>query len=111
MQLRNLFLLNTPVAQMLLTPRWVSRRKDVKHIFINIYNLKVGGTYSISRRAKFSPNPHLVEEVPIFLSLHVDIVQTELRRDMPFQGPKCYIPLESTCCLFVAYCYDLRKLI
>ena len=65
-QLRDPFLLNTPVAQMLLTPRWVSRRKDVKHIFINIYNLKVGGTYSISRRAKFSPNPHLVEEVTYF---------------------------------------------
>ena len=28
--LHNLFLLNTPVAWMLLTPRWVSRRKDVK---------------------------------------------------------------------------------
>ena len=28
--MRNLFSLNTPVAQMLLTPRWVSRRIDVK---------------------------------------------------------------------------------
>ena len=28
--LRNLFLLSTPVAQMLLTTRWVSKRKDVK---------------------------------------------------------------------------------
>ena len=33
--LRNLFLLSTPVARMLLTPRWVSRRKDVKQISIN----------------------------------------------------------------------------
>ena len=29
MHLDNLFLLSTPVAQMLLTPRWVSRRKRV----------------------------------------------------------------------------------
>ena len=65
-QVRNQFLLNTPVAQMLLTPRWVSRRKDVKHLFIIIYKLKVGGKHSISRRATFSPNPHLVEEVPYF---------------------------------------------
>ena len=28
--LLNLFLMNTPVAQMLLTPRWVSRQKDMK---------------------------------------------------------------------------------
>ena len=35
--LRNLFLLSTLVAQMLLTPRWVSRRKDVKYLFINIW--------------------------------------------------------------------------
>ena len=28
--LRNLFLLNTPLARMLLTPRWVSRQKDEK---------------------------------------------------------------------------------
>ena len=28
--LRNLFLLSTPVTRMLLTSRWVSRRKDVK---------------------------------------------------------------------------------
>ena len=30
MHLRNVFLLSTPVASKLLTPRWVSRRKDVK---------------------------------------------------------------------------------
>ena len=29
-QLRNLFLLNKRVAQMLLTPRWISRQKDVE---------------------------------------------------------------------------------
>ena len=30
MYLRNLFLMNTPLARMLLTPRWASRRKDKK---------------------------------------------------------------------------------
>ena len=35
--LRNLFLLSTLVAQMLLTPRWVSRLKDVEYLFINIW--------------------------------------------------------------------------
>ena len=33
--LRNIFLLTTSVAQMSLTPRWVSRRKDVKYLFTN----------------------------------------------------------------------------
>ena len=37
--LRNLFLLSTPVPRMLLTPRWVSRRKDVKQLSINISKL------------------------------------------------------------------------
>ena len=32
--LRNLFLLSTSVARMLLTPRWVTRRKDIKNISI-----------------------------------------------------------------------------
>ena len=35
--LRNLFLLSTLVAQMLLDPRWVSRLKHVKYLFINIW--------------------------------------------------------------------------
>ena len=35
--LLNLFLLSTLVAQMLLTPRWVSKRKDVQYLFINIW--------------------------------------------------------------------------
>ena len=47
--LRNLFLLRTPVARMLLTPRWVSRWKDVKQSSINISKLKVGVKHSISR--------------------------------------------------------------
>ena len=34
---RNLFLLSTFIAQILLTPRRVSRRKDVKYLFINIW--------------------------------------------------------------------------
>ena len=35
--LRNLFLLSKLVAQMLLTPRWVNRQKDVIYLFINIW--------------------------------------------------------------------------
>ena len=34
--LRNLFLLSTPVARILLFPRWVRKRKDVKQLSINI---------------------------------------------------------------------------
>ena len=30
------------------------------------------------------------------------MVRTELHRHMPLQGPKCYIPLEWTCCLLFA---------
>ena len=37
----NLFLLSTPVARTLLTSRWVSRRKDVKYLSINISKLTV----------------------------------------------------------------------
>ena len=64
--LRNLFLLSTPVARMLLTPRWVSTRKDVKQLSINISELTVGVKHSISRRTTFSLNPHLVEEETCF---------------------------------------------
>ena len=63
--LRNLFLLRTPGARMFLTPR-VSRRKDVKYLFINISKLIVEVKYSISRRTMFPPNPHLVEEATCF---------------------------------------------
>ena len=64
----NLVLLSTPVAHMLLTPKWVSKRKDVKQLPINISKLTVGIKHSISRRTTFSPNPHLVEEVTCFPS-------------------------------------------
>ena len=64
--LRNLFLLSTPVARMLLTTRWVTRRKDVKQLSINISKLAVGVKHSITRRTTFSPNPHLKEEATCF---------------------------------------------
>ena len=64
--LRNLFLLSTPVARMLLTPRWASRQKDLKNLSINLSRLTVGVKHSISLRATFSLNPHLVEEVICF---------------------------------------------
>ena len=60
--LRNLFLLSTRVARMLLTPRWVSRRKDVKYLCINISKLTVGVKHPINRRTTFSPDLHLVEK-------------------------------------------------
>ena len=64
--LRNLFLLGTPVAGMLLTPRWVSRQKDVEQLSINISKLTVGVKHSISRGTTFSRNPHLVQEETCF---------------------------------------------
>ena len=70
------------------------RFEIVIHIFIN------HGT-------KFSPNPHLVEEATCFLSLHLDIVQTDLHSFMPLQGPKCYIPLELACCFLVVSAMSL----
>ena len=51
--LRNLFLLSTLVTRMLLTPRWVSRWKDVKQLSIDISKLKVEVNCSISRRTTF----------------------------------------------------------
>ena len=54
--LRNLFLLSTPVAWMLLTPRWVSR-DEKSEIVVHIF---------ISRRATFSANPHLAEEATFY---------------------------------------------
>ena len=62
MHFRNLFLLSTSVARMLLTPRWISRQKDVKQLFINMSKLSLGVKHSISRRTMFSPNLHLVNE-------------------------------------------------
>ena len=64
--LHNLILLITPVDRMLLTQRWVSRRKDVKQLSINISKLTVGVKHSISHKTTFSPDPHLVEEVTCF---------------------------------------------
>ena len=62
MHFRNLFLLSTRVARMLLTPRWISRQKDVKQLSINMSKLSLGVKHSISRRTMFSPNLHLVNE-------------------------------------------------
>ena len=44
---------------------------------------------------------------PVFLSLHLDMVWTELHSHMFLQqGPRFYIPLQSICCLFAAYCRE-----
>ena len=55
--LLNLLLLSARVARMLLTRRWVSRRKDVKQSFINTSKLTIGVKYSTSPRTTFSPVP------------------------------------------------------
>ena len=68
---RNLFLLSTPVARMFLITRWVSRRKDVKQLSINILKLKVKVKHSTSRRRRFSPNPLKQRRQPVFLSFHL----------------------------------------
>ena len=47
---RSLFLLSTRVARMLLSPRWVSSRKDVKWFSINISKLTLGVKHSINRK-------------------------------------------------------------
>ena len=52
--------LSKRVARMLLTPRWVNRRKGLKSI--NVSKPTHGVKHSISRRTTFSPNLHLVEE-------------------------------------------------
>ena len=64
----NLFLLSTSVTRMLLTQRWVSKRKNVKRLSINISKLTVGIKHSISSRTTFFPNPHLEEEATCFPS-------------------------------------------
>ena len=51
--LDKLFLLSTRVAWMLLISRWVSRRKYVKKLFINISKLKLSVKHSISCRPTF----------------------------------------------------------
>ena len=52
--LRNLFLLSTPTARMLLFPGWVSRQKDVKQLSINILKLTVGVKHYKPQRNVFS---------------------------------------------------------
>ena len=99
----NLFLLSTPVAQMVLTLRWVSIQKHVTQLFI-----AGAGNHSMNRRPTFSPYPHLVEEAT-YSPLYLNMVQIELHSHMPLQGPKFCAPLDSSCCSFVAYCYDLRN--
>ena len=53
-RLRNLFLLSTPTARMLLFPGWVSRQKDVKQLSINILKLTVGVKHYKPQRNVFS---------------------------------------------------------
>ena len=64
--LRNLLLLSTTVAQMMLTPRWVSRRKRYEITVHKYIITKRWNKHFISSRTKFSPNFHLVEEANSF---------------------------------------------
>ena len=70
MHLPNLFLLSTRVASILLISRWVSRRKDVKYLSINISKRTIGVQYTISSRTTFSPHLHLVEDVCPFCNIN-----------------------------------------
>ena len=46
----------------------------------------------------------------VFLPLHLNKVWTELHSHRPLQeGPRFYIPLELTCCLFATYCHEFRN--
>ena len=67
------------------------------HICIKI---NIGGKHSISHRTTFSPNCHLEEMQPGFLSRHIDMVRTELHSHILLKGAKYYISLESVCYLF-----------
>ena len=68
---------------MLLTPRWVGRRKDVKQLSINISRLTDRVKHSLNRRTTFFPNPDLVVEATCFLSLHLDKVCSEINSRLP----------------------------
>ena len=89
--LRKLSLLSTPVARMALTPRWVSRRKDVKKFSVNISKLKGGIAHLISRRTTFSPNHHLVEETSCFPLFAPRYRLNELHRHMPLHKYQDFI--------------------
>ena len=65
LHLHNLFFLSKPVVPMLLTPRWVNRRNDVKYFSINISKLTARVKHSISGRTAFR-NPNLVQEATCF---------------------------------------------
>ena len=111
--LRNLFLLSTPVAPMLLTLRWASRRKDVKQLSINKSKLKL--ELSILSAAE-----HFLVIPIIFLCT---LILSELNyitkclcvclclcnHTLLQQGTSFYIALEYTSCLFVAYCHVFRN--
>ena len=61
------------------------------YIYIYIiyaYIIYVGGKHSINHRTTFSPSPHLEEMQPGFLSLHLDMVRTELRSHIPLKRAK-----------------------
>ena len=71
--LHNLFLWSTPVAQMLLS----KVGKQTKRCGIVIYKYIQSNSWSqhsISCRTTFSLNPHLVEDAASFLLFHRDVV-------------------------------------
>ena len=77
---------------------------------MNISKLRAEVWNSISCRTTFSPNFHLIEERSSFLFcfFHHDMDCNELNSHMLLQqGIRFFIPPESTCCLFVAFCQEL----
>ena len=85
--LRNLFLLSTPV-----TPRWVNRDQKceiVIHIFIS----------RLTILTTFSPSSHYVEEATFYTLIWFELNSISI---LSLQWSKCYIPLQWAYCLLVA---------
>ena len=106
--LYNLFLLSTTLARMFITARWVSRQKDGKQLSKDIWQLRVGGKYSISYKTTFSPNLHLVKEATCFRIL--TLWHSNWTDTYPYPWTTYYIPypIKSACIgiILVAYHSD-----
>ena len=72
-----------------------------------ITNKNLDVSISSAAEQRFLLVPILQRRQPIFHSLHLDMVGTELHCNISLQGPKSYIPLELACCFCFAYCNDL----
>ena len=72
-----------------------------------ITNKKLDVSISSATEQRFLLVPILQKRQPIFHSLDLDMVGTELHCNITLQGSRSYISLEVTCCFSVAYSNDL----